>query len=87
LSAEELVAILGAATALIAAVTALFVQIASLRRQLNGRLEQLLAEAVEAAEKRGELAGRDFIHRLYAPPPENIRSGLTDTEPKRTVSE
>jgi len=75
---EQLVAVLGGATALIAALTALFVQIANLRREVNGRLSQLLVEAVQAAEKRGELAGRDFIHRMYAPPPENERSGLTD---------
>lgn len=65
---EQLVALVGAVAALLTAVAVVLQRIGELRREINGRLTQLLEEATAAAEKRGELAGRDFIHRLYAPP-------------------
>lgn len=57
---EQATALVVALTGLVAAVGAILVQIRSLRKDLNGRLTQLLDEAKTAAEKRGELAGRDF---------------------------
>lgn len=63
MSSEGIIAVLGAVTALVVAGTALVVQLRSLRKDLNGRLEQLLAVAAAAARKEGELAGRDFASR------------------------
>lgn len=65
---EQFVAIISALAVLIGAVTALLVQVARIRGNINGRLDQLVQTAALAAEKRGELAGRDFIHRLYQQP-------------------
>lgn len=61
---EQAVAILGGLTALVVAVSALLVQVHNLRRDVNGRVTQLLDAAGIAREKRGELAGRDFMQRL-----------------------
>ena len=67
---EQAVALLGAITALVVAVSALLLQVQKLRSEVNGRLTQLLVEATQAARKDGELAGRDFVHRMYNPPAE-----------------
>lgn len=64
MSPEQLVAIISAVTALVVALVPLFVQIHMLRKDVNGRLTQLVDAASIAAEKRGELSGRDFMHRL-----------------------
>lgn len=64
MTVEQVVAAVGALTALIVATTALLVQVTKLRGEVNGRLSELVAHAVEAAEKRGELAGRDFAARV-----------------------
>lgn len=61
---EQVVAVLGALTALLVAATALLVQVHLLRKDLNGRVTQLLDAAGMAREKRGEMAGRDFMQRL-----------------------
>lgn len=79
MSPEQLVALIGAVAGLLGALAVVLHNIAELRKDLNGRLQELIDARVEAAAKRGELTGRDFMHRLYAPPidvqnPENIRS-------------
>lgn len=61
---ETIIAIIGAITALIVALTAMLVQLGKLRQEVNGRLTQLISESTAAARKEGELAGRDFMHRL-----------------------
>lgn len=76
---EQLVAVIGALAGLLLAVGLVLQRLGELRKDLNGRMAQLLQEASAAAEKRGELAGRDFMHRMYAAPidpkpGENIRS-------------
>lgn len=64
MTVEQVVAVLGALTALLVAATALLVQVHLLRKDLNGRVTQLLDAAGMAREKRGEMAGRDFMQRL-----------------------
>lgn len=76
---EQLVAVIGALAGLLLAVGMVLQRLGELRKDLNGRMAQLLQEASAAAEKRGELAGRDFMHRMYATPIDtkpgvNIRS-------------
>lgn len=66
---EQAIAIIAAVSTLVVAVTALLVQVHALRRDVNGRVTQLLEAAGVAREKRGELAGRDFMRRLYGGPP------------------
>lgn len=60
---EQATAFIVSVTGLIAALGVAIAQFRSLRRDINGRLTQLLTTAAEAARKDGELAGRDFAHR------------------------
>jgi len=60
---EQATALVVAITGLVGAVGVLVVQIRSLRKDINGRLTQLLAVAEQAARKDGELAGRDFTRQ------------------------
>lgn len=57
---EQITAVLTGLAALVIAVGALLHNIAELRRDVNGRLSELLDERAAAARKEGELAGRDF---------------------------
>jgi hypothetical protein len=66
LTVEQSIALIGALTALVAAVSALLVQVHMLRKDVNGRVSDLLEAAGMAREKRGELAGRDFMRRVLA---------------------
>lgn len=68
MSPEQLVALIGAFAGLLGAVAVVLHNIAELRKDLNGRLQELIDARVAAATKDGELTGRDFMHRLYAPP-------------------
>jgi len=61
---EQATALVVAITGLVGAVGVLVVQIRSLRKDINGRLTQLLAVAEQAARKDGELAGRDYSRGL-----------------------
>lgn len=65
---EQVVAIIVAVTGLTAAVGVVLVQLAQLRRDVNGRMTQLLEHASEAARKDGELAGRDYAAAAIAKP-------------------
>lgn len=60
MTTEQLVAVLGGLTALIAAVSALLVQVRSLRGAVDGVLHELVEAKAAAAEKEGELRGRDY---------------------------
>lgn len=60
MSPEQITALLTGVTALIVAVTTLVLQLRALRKDLNGRLSQLVDAAAMAAAKDGELKGRDF---------------------------
>jgi hypothetical protein len=62
-SAEQATALIVALTGLLGSIGLLMRQIGALRRDLNGRLEQLLETTSTAARKQGELAGRDFASR------------------------
>lgn len=64
MTAEQATALLVALTGLVAALGAAVVQVRGLRRDLNGRVTELLSEATSAAHKHGELEGRDFMRRL-----------------------
>lgn len=61
MSAEQIVALVIAITGLLSAVGVVIAQVAALRRDLNGRLSQLLEETRERATKEGELRARDYI--------------------------
>ena len=63
MSPEQLTALLVALGAVLAGVAAVIAQLAQLRRQVNGRLSELLDEAHITAEHRGELKGRDYERR------------------------
>lgn len=64
---EQLVAVLGAITALAVAIGAVIVQLVQLRKQVNGRLSELLERTAAASQSQGELAGRDFRRRADDP--------------------
>lgn len=68
MTVETVVAVIGAITAFVIAITALIAQIHGLRKDLNGHVAQLVETSTIAAKKEGELEGRDFMHRLLAPP-------------------
>jgi hypothetical protein len=55
---EQLVAVLGAITALIVAIGGLYVQFAQLHRQLNSRMDQLLELTKTSATAEGKLQGQ-----------------------------
>lgn len=69
MTVETAIAAAVALTTLATALAALLVQMAALRKDLNGRLQQLLEHAVEAARHQGELEGRDFMRRLLTGEP------------------
>lgn len=64
MTVEQVIAVLGAFTALLAAIGTLMIQVRALHDAVNGRLTQLLQERETAARREGELAGRDFMRRL-----------------------
>lgn len=61
---ENAIALLGALTALLGAIAIVLKQLGALRQDINGRLSELLDAATQAARKDGELAGRDYVHRM-----------------------
>jgi hypothetical protein len=75
-SPEQAVALIAAVTALVVALGAVIHNIGELRKDLNGRMEQLLQATSDVARKQGELAGRDFMRRLATPPPESTERPL-----------
>lgn len=82
MSPEQLVAILGGFTALLGAVALVLRQLQELRKDLNGRLEQLLVAERERSLKEGELAGRDYIagqRRRVGDTPISSKVPLTDS--------
>lgn len=68
MSPEQLVSILGALTALVVAVGGLLIQVGKLRAAVDGVLHELVDARTTAAEKEGELRGRDFVAPGPAPP-------------------
>ena len=73
MSPEQLVALVVALSGLLGAIGIVIGQVAALRRDINGRLTQLLEATAAHAAKEGELAGRDFAaedrRRSTLPPP------------------
>ena len=61
MSPEQITAVLTGVAGVIVAIGVLVHNITELRKDLNGRLSQLLASREEAARKDGELAGRDYM--------------------------
>lgn len=61
MSPEQLTALLVAITGLLGGIGIVIGQVAALRREVNGRLTQLLEAEAARAHKAGELAGRDFM--------------------------
>jgi hypothetical protein len=57
---EQFSGIIVAVTGLVAAIGLLVTQVRGLRKDLNGRMQELLDTSKLAAQKDGELAGRDF---------------------------
>lgn len=68
MTSEQAIGVLGAGATLVGALIVLVRELRGLRGDLNGRLQQLLEAATAAARKEGELAGRDYTHRLYEAP-------------------
>jgi len=58
-SPEQFTAIIVAITGLVTALGAIFVQLRQTHNLINSRMTQLVAETKLAAQKDGELAGRD----------------------------
>lgn len=69
---EQWTALLVAATALVTAIGATAVQLRGLRKDLNGRVSQLIEAATAASRKQGELEGRDFMQRLHDGPSADV---------------
>lgn len=69
---DQVLGLFGALTALLGAVAALLVQVRQLRVAVNGMLHELTEAKATAAEKEGELRGRDYATSqvLQTPPPE-----------------
>jgi hypothetical protein len=57
---ESVTGLIVAITGLIAAIGVLVVQVKGLRKDINGRISQLLDAHGQAERKDGELAGRDY---------------------------
>lgn len=66
---EQVVAIVGALTALAVAVAGVILQVRGLAASVNGRMGEMLRLAQLAAEKKGELEGRDYERSIPADPP------------------
>lgn len=60
MSPEQIAAICTGAAAIVTALGLLMQQMSHLRRDVNGRMEDLLERTAIAARKEGELAGRDW---------------------------
>lgn len=61
MTVENVTALVVAITGLVGAIGIMVVQVRGLRKDLNGRLTQLLEAHGEAQRKEGELAGRDYV--------------------------
>lgn len=57
---EQIAALCAGIAAIVGAVTVLVQQMSHLRRDVNGRMEDLLEKTAIAARREGELAGRDW---------------------------
>lgn len=57
---EQGTALVVALTGLLGAIGLLIGQLVALRRDINGKMEELVRHAAEAARKDGELVGRDY---------------------------
>lgn len=60
MTAEQTTALIVAVTGLVGAIGLLIGQLVALRRDINGKMDELVRHATEAGEKRGELRGRDY---------------------------
>ena len=81
MSTEQVTALIVAVTGLVAAIGALIVQLRLLRKDLNGRVSQLLETSSLAQHRLGELEGRDFMHRLFNPPSAGHDAAASRQEP------
>ena len=57
---EQITALLAGLAGVLVALGSVFHNISELRKDINGRMSQLLEEHSAAARKEGELAGRDY---------------------------
>lgn len=72
MSPEQLVAVLVAIAGVLTATGIVIQQLAALRKEINGRLTQLLEETRTGARLEGELRGRDQVaaqRRRFTDPP------------------
>jgi hypothetical protein len=77
LTAEQVTAVLVALAAVITALGVLLQRVHELRKDLNGRLTQLLEERATAARKDGELAGRDYERQRKHRKPQSTETPRT----------
>lgn len=71
MSAEQATALIVAVTGLVGAIGAVIVQVRLLRKDLNGRVSQLIEAATVSSHRKGEMEGRDFMRRLLSGPPQS----------------
>jgi hypothetical protein len=76
---EQATALVIAATGLVGAIGVLVAQLHQLRKDINGRLTELVASTELAAQKTGELAGRDWHERRTSDRPDDVQ-GIPDEE-------
>lgn len=84
MTVEQAVALIGALTAFLGAIAAVLIQLHQLHSKLNGRLDQLLAQATVAAQKEGELAGRDYVRKELAGQPGAVTPDVRGQAPLQT---
>lgn len=58
---EQIAAVGGVVVSMMGAFGLLLHQVAELRKDVNGKVAQLVEAAASAARKEGELAGRDYV--------------------------
>jgi hypothetical protein len=83
-SPEQVVALLGALAAVLGALGIVLHNVAELRQEVNGRLQELLTSTALSAHRKGEMEGRDFMRRLLTGGEDGSKSpqdGQQTTEP------
>lgn len=70
---EEATALVTAAGVTLTALGTVLIQVRGLRKDVNGLLTRYTSAATAAAEKEGELKGRDFVPPPAAAPEPEVR--------------
>lgn len=87
MTVEQATALIVALTAMVTAIGVVVVQLVSLRKQIDGRLSELLEQTKLASGHRGELIGRDFADAARATLDAAPTSGATAGAPPVSARE